>query len=171
MTQLEKAIASLSLENHSIKTQIGNLQSDVERLTKNNTATSCASTQYDIQSVAVHQQTQTTLTGAVHDIPKVDEEPDFTSYVIKTHTKTKTGVSLKEKNPQPTIAQSTYTSPEAQRNDQTSTNPDPVNISIPVKNRFHSLPKDKTIGENNKQRNPKQNIPKTYLLPTQIPHH
>ena len=34
MTQLEKTIAYMSRENHSIKTQIGNLQSDVKRLTK-----------------------------------------------------------------------------------------------------------------------------------------
>ena len=65
----------------------------------------------------------------------------------------------KDKNPQPTIAQSTYTSPEAQRSYQTSTIPDPVNISIPVENRFHSFSEDKKIEENNKQRNPKQNIP------------
>ena len=83
MTQLEKTIASLSCENHSIKTQIGNLHSDVKRLTKNNTTTSHASTQCDIQSVAVDQQTQTTLTGTVHDIHRVEEEPDSTSCVIQ----------------------------------------------------------------------------------------
>ena len=108
MTQLEKTIASLSRENHSIKTQIGNLQSDVKRLTKNNTSTSCASTQCDIQSAAVDQQTQTTLTGAVHDIPKVEEEPDSTSCDIQTHTKTKTDVSLKEKKKSPANHCSVY---------------------------------------------------------------
>ena len=70
-TQLEKTIASLSRGNRSIKTQIGNLQSDVKRLTKNNTATSCASTQCDIQSVAVDQQIQTTLTGTVPPIQPI----------------------------------------------------------------------------------------------------
>ena len=166
MTQLEKTIASLSSGNHSIKTRIGNLQSDVKRLTKNNTATSCASTQCGIQSVAGDQQIQTTLTGTVHDIPKEEEEPDSTSCVIQTHTQTKTDVSLKEQNPQPIIAQSTYTSPEAQRNYQTGTIPDPVNISIPVKNRFHSLSEDKTIEETIN----KEILNKTCPLPAQIPH-
>ena len=161
MIQVEKTIASLSRENHSIKTQIGNLQSDVKRLTKNNTATLCASTQCDIQSVSVDQQIQTTLTGTVHDISKVEEEQDSTSCVIQTHTKTKTDVSLQENNPQPTIVQSTCTSPEAQLSIiKPAPFPDPVNISTPVKNRFYSLSEDKTIEKkNNQQRNLKQNIP------------
>ena len=162
MTQLEKTLASLSRENHSIKTQIGNLQSDVKRLTKNNTATSHASTQCDIQAVTVDQQTQTTLTCAVHDIPKVEEEPGYPSCVIQPHTKTKTDASLKENNPQPTFAQSPNTSPEAQHSYQISIIPDSDNISIPVKNKFHSLSDDKTNEGNNKQTNPKPNIPTTH---------